>query len=167
MIAPQDANSEVGEKDEHPLVLRINLRPSNIPLFENSKPNKQQTEENKTIIEVKDNGRGFDLANLKSTETGIGLKSIQQTKPGKKYEIVPIWTMEDADGQKGVPESPETQGRFRKYAEQGTFPAVLVLYNSSLAFVALHFVERNRWSTRDYVVEGLCQVKSKVCTENR
>ena len=95
------------------------------------------------------------------------LKSIQQTKPGKKYEIVPIWTMEDADGQKGVPESPETQGRFRKYAEQGTFPAVLVLYNSSLAFVALHFVERNRWSTRDYVVEGLCQVKSKVCTENR
>jgi len=34
--------------------------------------------EDKTIIEVKDNGRGFDLANIKSTETGIGLKSIQQ-----------------------------------------------------------------------------------------
>jgi signal transduction histidine kinase len=31
-----------------------------------------------TIIEIKDNGRGFDLANLKSTDTGIGLKSIQQ-----------------------------------------------------------------------------------------
>jgi signal transduction histidine kinase len=37
-----------------------------------------KTRENKTIIEVKDNGSGFDLANLKSTETGIGLKSIQQ-----------------------------------------------------------------------------------------
>src|SRR6185295_16223095 len=34
--------------------------------------------EDETIIEVKDNGRGFDLANIKSTETGIGLKSIQQ-----------------------------------------------------------------------------------------
>jgi signal transduction histidine kinase len=37
-----------------------------------------KTKEDKTIIEVKDNGRGFDLANLKGTETGIGLKSIQQ-----------------------------------------------------------------------------------------
>jgi len=36
------------------------------------------TKEDKTIIEVKDNGMGFDLTNLKSTETGIGLKSIQQ-----------------------------------------------------------------------------------------
>src|SRR6476660_5874906 len=37
-----------------------------------------KSKEDKTIIEIKDNGRGFDLANLKSTETGIGLKSIQQ-----------------------------------------------------------------------------------------
>jgi len=37
-----------------------------------------EAKEDKTMIEVKDNGRGFDLANLKSTETGIGLKSIQQ-----------------------------------------------------------------------------------------
>ena len=37
-----------------------------------------KSRENKTIIEVKDNGTGFDLVNLKSTETGIGLKSIQQ-----------------------------------------------------------------------------------------
>jgi signal transduction histidine kinase len=31
-----------------------------------------------TTITIKDDGKGFDLANLKSTETGIGLKSIQQ-----------------------------------------------------------------------------------------
>ncbi|HXL57442.1 MAG TPA: ATP-binding protein, partial [Chitinophagaceae bacterium] len=37
-----------------------------------------RTGENKTIIEVNDNGTGFNPANLKSTETGIGLKSIQQ-----------------------------------------------------------------------------------------
>jgi len=37
-----------------------------------------KSKDDKTIIEIKDNGRGFDLANLKSTETGIGLKSIQQ-----------------------------------------------------------------------------------------
>jgi signal transduction histidine kinase len=29
-------------------------------------------------IQIRDDGKGFDLANLKSTETGIGLKSIQQ-----------------------------------------------------------------------------------------
>lgn len=32
----------------------------------------------KTIIEIKDDGIGFDPDNLKSTETGLGLKSIQQ-----------------------------------------------------------------------------------------
>jgi len=32
----------------------------------------------KTIIEINDDGKGFDISNLKSTETGIGLKSIQQ-----------------------------------------------------------------------------------------
>jgi len=43
---------------------------------------------------------------------------------GKKTELIPIWTLDDADGQpKGeVAESTETQGRFRKYAEQGLFP---------------------------------------------
>jgi hypothetical protein len=39
---------------------------------------------------------------------------------GKKVELVPVWTLEDSDGKaKAVGESPETQGRFRKYAEQG------------------------------------------------
>jgi signal transduction histidine kinase len=32
----------------------------------------------KTIIEIIDDGVGFNLASLKSTDTGIGLKSIQQ-----------------------------------------------------------------------------------------
>jgi len=31
-----------------------------------------------TTIEIKDDGKGFDPENLKSTETGIGLKNIQQ-----------------------------------------------------------------------------------------
>jgi len=35
-------------------------------------------QENKTLISVKDNGTGFNTETLKSTETGIGLKSIQQ-----------------------------------------------------------------------------------------
>jgi hypothetical protein len=53
-----------------------------------------------------------------------GLKKLQQPTAGKKYELVPIWTLENADGQpKGkVAESVETQGRFRKYAEQGMSP---------------------------------------------
>ena len=33
---------------------------------------------NRTLISVKDNGTGFNTETLKSTETGIGLKSIQQ-----------------------------------------------------------------------------------------
>jgi hypothetical protein len=50
------------------------------------------------------------------------LKRLQQSPSKKKYELVPIWTLEDVDGQpKGkFSESPETQGRYRKYAEQGT-----------------------------------------------
>lgn len=32
----------------------------------------------KTSIEISDDGKGFDIASLNSTETGIGLKSIQQ-----------------------------------------------------------------------------------------
>lgn len=35
-------------------------------------------EVNRTIIEIKDDGKGFDIGSLSSTETGIGLKSIQQ-----------------------------------------------------------------------------------------
>ena len=34
--------------------------------------------EQKTSIEISDDGKGFDIASLSSTETGIGLKSIQQ-----------------------------------------------------------------------------------------
>jgi hypothetical protein len=56
------------------------------------------------------------------------LNEIHQPLAEKKYEMIPIWTIEDADGQpKGkVSESPETQGRFRKYAEQGT--SILVMF---------------------------------------
>jgi hypothetical protein len=56
------------------------------------------------------------------------LKTIQQPSAGKKYELVPIWTIEDADGKsKGnISESMETQGRFRKYAEQGISAVVIV-----------------------------------------
>ena len=50
------------------------------------------------------------------------LKSIRQIGDKKIFEVVPIWTLEDADGQtkEKVQESPETQGRYKKYAEQGT-----------------------------------------------
>lgn len=49
------------------------------------------------------------------------LSSIQQSGGGKKVELVPVWTLEDADGKSmgKVSETPEKQGRFRKYAEQG------------------------------------------------
>lgn len=36
------------------------------------------TDENSTTITISDNGKGFDVDKLKTTETGIGLKSIQQ-----------------------------------------------------------------------------------------
>ena len=39
---------------------------------------KIETEEGRTQIEVKDDGTGFEHEKLKNTETGIGLKSIQQ-----------------------------------------------------------------------------------------
>ena len=54
-----------------------------------------QQKSGKIFIEIKDNGLGFDTASLKSTETGIGLKSMEQrcklinanctidSKPGK------------------------------------------------------------------------------------
>jgi len=95
------------------------------------------------------------------------LKTIQQSSAGKKYELVPIWTMEDADGKpKGsISESPETQGRFRKYAEQG-IPAVVIVSFSPLAIVTLRPVDRNRRPTGNYMVERLCQIESNVCPEN-
>jgi hypothetical protein len=45
----------------------------------------------------------------------------QPASGGKKYEMIPIWTLDDADdkGEKATAETPETQGRFRHYAEQG------------------------------------------------
>lgn len=50
------------------------------------------------------------------------LKSIKEPIGGKKTELVPVWTLDDADGQpkRAVQETVEKQGRFRKYAEQGT-----------------------------------------------
>ena len=39
---------------------------------------KMHVNDNNITIEIIDDGKGFDMANLKSTETGIGLKSIQQ-----------------------------------------------------------------------------------------
>jgi trehalose 6-phosphate synthase/phosphatase len=57
-----------------------------------------------------------DKRNLESK-----LQSMQPSPTGKKYEIVPIWTLEDSDGhpEGAVAETFETQGRYRKYAEQG------------------------------------------------
>lgn len=37
-----------------------------------------QPQGSKTLIEIRDNGIGFDTAQLKNTETGIGLKSMEQ-----------------------------------------------------------------------------------------
>jgi signal transduction histidine kinase len=39
---------------------------------------KMHVNDNNITIEIIDDGKGFDMANLKSAETGIGLKSIQQ-----------------------------------------------------------------------------------------
>jgi hypothetical protein len=52
------------------------------------------------------------------------VNTMEKGKGGKKTELIPVWTLDDADGQpKGsVAESTETQERFRKYAEQGLFP---------------------------------------------
>jgi hypothetical protein len=52
------------------------------------------------------------------------LKTMSQTV-GSKCQVVPIWTLEDADGQPQgtVAESPETQSRWRKYPEQGNHHA--------------------------------------------
>jgi hypothetical protein len=49
------------------------------------------------------------------------LKTINRPAGNKKTELVPIWTLEDADDQPKttVGESAEVQSRYRKYAEQG------------------------------------------------
>lgn len=95
------------------------------------------------------------------------LNQIQQSSTGKKTGIVPIWTLDDADGQqKGAAlESYETQGRFRKYAEQGT-PFRSFSNSSTLATVALCVMDRNGRQTRDHVVERLRQAKPEICPEN-
>ena len=69
---------------------------------------------------------------------------------GKKYEMVPIWTLEDADGnlKAAAGETPETQSRFRKYAEQGMNSTDQADY-SSLAITALRPLDRDRWQTGD------------------
>jgi hypothetical protein len=65
---------------------------------------------------------------------------------GKKYEMVPIWTLEDTDGKRknAASETPERQGRFRKYAEQGR--TLLVQSNPSpVAIITLCPLDRDRW----------------------
>jgi hypothetical protein len=54
------------------------------------------------------------------------LKSIKEPIGGKKTEMVPVWTLNDADGQpKGAAqETVERQCRFRKYAEQGSMDTI-------------------------------------------
>jgi hypothetical protein len=75
---------------------------------------------------------------------------------GKKYEMVPVWTLESEDGEsKGsTGESPETQGRFRKYAEQGN---LVQNYSnlSSMAITSLCPLDRDRRTTGDQVVERM------------
>ena len=64
---------------------------------------------------------------------------------GSKYEMIPIWTLEDADGKpkNSTAETPETQSRFRKYAEQGIYSVKVLFTCSSVAIVALRAMERN------------------------
>jgi len=71
------------------------------------------------------------------------MKSIKEPIGGKKTELVPIWTLEDADGKpKGaVQETVERQGRFRKYAEQGSLDSKLDLNASALALTTLRVVD--------------------------
>ena len=71
------------------------------------------------------------------------LKDIETPITGRKCEMIPVWTMEDSDGQpRGkFSESPETQGRFRKYAEQGMNILLIRSNDSTLAIVALRLVD--------------------------
>ena len=68
------------------------------------------------------------------------LNNMYRTDSGKKVELVPVWTLEDADGQSmgNISESPETQGRFRKYAEQGMSSKIAEL--KSVLWPLLHYV---------------------------
>jgi hypothetical protein len=86
------------------------------------------------------------------------LSTIHQSSGGKesfeKFELVPVWTLEDADGKSmaKVSEAPEYQGRFRKYAEQGTsFQCCPNM--SALAFATLCPLERNGRSRGEGLVE--------------
>jgi trehalose 6-phosphate synthase/phosphatase len=86
------------------------------------------------------------------------LKSIKEPIGGKKTELVPVWTLNDADGQskRAVQETVEKQGRFRKYAEQGTLITDLRL--KLVLWPLLHYVlwqetdgrEEIKW-WKDYV----------------
>jgi len=69
------------------------------------------------------------------------VNGMEKGKNGKKVELIPIWTLEDADRKpKGeVAESTETQERFRKYPEQGPFPMSIFLTKSVL-WPLLHYV---------------------------
>lgn len=72
------------------------------------------------------------------------LNSIQTTE--KKPEFIPVWTLEDADGQpkEKFSESTETQGRYRKYAEQGLTTILKCLMK--VLWPLLHYV---LWSETD------------------
>lgn len=96
------------------------------------------------------------------------LKSIKEPIGGKTTELVPVWTLDDADGQpKGAfQETVEKQGRFRKYAEQGTLTTDLRLKASALAFASLCSLARNRRERGNQMVERLCYIKSKVRPED-
>jgi trehalose 6-phosphate synthase/phosphatase len=97
------------------------------------------------------------------------LKTFRQTTQtiGERCNVVPIWTLEDADGQPQgtVAESPDTQTRFRKYADQGM--SYVTINSSPLATVALCSMERNRRTTGEDMVARLCKVEPEIRPENR
>jgi len=82
------------------------------------------------------------------------INAANQAPGGKKYEMIPIWTLEDADGKPNnvVGETPETQSRFRKYAEQG-IPGIGSSNDSSMAVTTLCPLDRDRWKRGNQVVE--------------
>lgn len=96
------------------------------------------------------------------------LKAIKEPIGGKKTELVPVWTLEDADGKpKGaVQETVERQGRFRKYAEQGSWNLKYELTASALALTSLCSMDGNGRQRGDQVVERLCEIKSKIRRED-
>lgn len=92
------------------------------------------------------------------------LKTINKPSGDKKTELVPIWTLEDADDQpkSSTGESAEVQSRYRKYAEQG-MSSQDEFNGSSLAITSLRSLDRNRRKTGDQMVERICQIESTLC----